>query len=159
MTADATKLGPGTLTIGETGTLVDFSCQVTGARVAWDVNAEDDVPTMCGDVVPGDRTYSSALSGTLYQDLTTADGIVAFSWANKGTSVPFAFTPNTAAGTSVTGTLTVDPLDVGGDDSVAKMTADFEWAIVGDPVLTIGPVVPLSVDQLGADDHPQLVDA
>lgn len=146
MPAKTTPLGPGTITVGETGSEVDFSCQITGAVVAWDVNADDDVPTLCGDVVPGDRTYTSTLSGTLYQDLADAAGIVAFSWANRGLTVPFTFTPHTDTGTSVAGMLTIDPLDVGGDTAPEKMTSDFEWAIVGQPTLTIPPAVPPGAD-------------
>ena len=157
MTADTSKLGPGTLTVGETGTLVDFSCQITGARVAWDVNADDDVETLCGDVLAGDRVYTSTIAGTLYEDLNTPDGIVAFSWSNKGTEVPFTFTPNTEVGTSVAGVLIIDPLDVGGDEAATKMTSDFEWAIVGDPVLTFAPDVPLAVGTGSA--RGELVDA
>jgi hypothetical protein len=141
MAASTTKLGPGTLTIGETGSEVDFSCQVIGARIAWDVTADDDVPTMCGDVVAGDRTYTAALSGSLFQDLADPDGIVYYSWDHKGEAVPFTFTPSTAIGAVATGTITLDPLDVGGDDASAKLTADFEWACVGEPVLT-APVPP-----------------
>lgn len=139
MPAKTTPLGPGTITLGETGTEVDFSCQVIGCRLTSDVTAEDDVPTMCGDVVGGDRVYDFTISGSLYQDLDDPAGIVAYSWEHIGESVSFTFTPNTAAGTTATGTLVLDPLDIGGDDSDVKMTSDFEWAVVGRPVVTFGP--------------------
>ena len=136
MPADVTKLGPGTLTLGSTGTEVDFSCQITGAKIAWSVNADDPVPTMCGDTVAGDRVYSSVLSGSLFLDVGLPGGILYYSWDHKGESVPFTFTPNTAAEASAAGTLILDPLDFGGDESGKNMTADFEWTCVGDPVLT-----------------------
>lgn len=137
MPAKTVKLGPGLLTIGETGTLVDFTCQITGATVAWTVDVGDDTPVLCGETVPGERTYSSTLSGTLYQDLgaVAPAGIVDFSWAHKGEEVPFEFVPSTTAGQSVTGSVVVDPLDVGGDTAGENMTSDFEWTIVGEPVL------------------------
>ena len=138
MPATTVKLGPGLLTIGQTGTEVDFTCQITAATVEWSVDVGDDTPVLCGETVPGERTYSATLSGTLYQDLGDAAGIVAYSWAHKGEQVPFNFTPSTAAGDSVAGNVILDPLAIGGDTAGENMTSDFEWACVGDPVLTPG---------------------
>lgn len=140
MPATTVKLGPGTLKIGAVASEVDFTCQITAAHVDWNVNADDPTPTLCGETVPGERTYDSVLAGTLYQDLGDPSGIVAFSWANKGDEVPFVFVPSTEAGQAVTGTLIVDPLSVGGDEAGTNMTSDFEWAIVGDPILGAAPV-------------------
>lgn len=144
MTVDAVPLGPGTISIGDVGGEVDFSCQITEARLVPTVNADDPVPTMCGDQVAGSRTYTFALSGTLFQDLTLPDGIVAYSWQNFGTEVPFTFTPNTEAGTTATGILIVDPLEVGGGPAPDKLTSDFEWTIIGTPTVTFGPPAPLA---------------
>lgn len=139
MPATIVKLGPGELTLGATGTEVDFTCQVTAAHVDWNVDAEDPTQVLCGDTVAGERTYDAVLAGTLYQDLGLAAGIVEYTWANKGAEVPFVFVPNTTAAKAVTGTLIVDPLSVGGDEAGANMTSDFEWAIVGDPILGTAP--------------------
>src|SRR5262245_12454617 len=139
MPAKTVKLGPGLLTVGATGTEVDFTCQITGAVVEWSADVGDDTTVLCGEVVPGERTYSSTLSGTLYQDLGAAAnaGIVQYSWDHKGETVPFVFTPSTTAAQSVTGNVILDPLSVGGDTAGENMTSDFEWAIVGEP--TLGP--------------------
>jgi hypothetical protein len=138
--AFATKLGPGTLTIGDVlidG--VDASCQLQNAVVSWDKDADDDITVLCGDVVPGAVTYSATFSGAFLQDLSEADGLVAYSWANKGQTVDMEYVPNTAAGASVTGQITIDPLDVGStEDYGAVMSSDFEWSFVGEPVLTFG---------------------
>ena len=140
MPATTVKLGPGLLSIGEVGTPVDFTCQVIGARVEWSVDAEDPVPVLCGDTVAGERTYTASLTGTLFQDLGLATGIVDYSWAHKGEEVPFTFEPSTVVGQAVTGTLIVDPLSIGGDEVGANMQSDFDWAIVGEPVLGPSPV-------------------
>src|SRR5262245_24058217 len=137
MPATTVKLGPGELSVGETGTAVDFTCQVTAAQVEWEVDEGDDTPVLCGETVPGERTYSSHLTGTLFQDLGAASGIVEYSWLHKGEEVPFTFVPNTAAAKQVSGNLILDPLSVGGDEAGANMTSDFDWAIVGEP--TLGP--------------------
>lgn|SRR5262245_41775049 len=141
MPAKTVKLGPGLLSIGATGTEVDFTCQVTAAHVDWNVDEGDDTKVLCGETVPGERTYSASLAGTVFQDLDAA-GIVQFSWDNKGEEVPFKFVPNTAAAVSVEGSVIVDPLTVGGDEAGANMTSDFEWVIVGDPVL--GPAAAMA---------------
>ena len=152
MTAVSTKLGPGTLTLGETGTEQDASCQLTGAVVAWDKDKADDITVLCGDVVGGGTTYTAKLSGTFLQDLTADDGIVAFTWANKGVQVPFTFTPNTEAGATVAGNLIVDPIDVGStDDYGSTMTSDFEWDCVGEPTLTFTPDA--GTEAVSVDDH------
>ena len=148
MPATVTKLGPGTLTIGETGTAVNFTCQVTAARVEWAVDAEDAVQTLCGDAVAGARTYSATLTATLFSDLGTTPGIVEFSWSNKGTEQSFTFLPSTTAGVKqVTGTLIVDPISVGGDEVGQNMTSDLEWAIVGEPTLVAPTATGLAADE------------
>lgn len=132
------KLGPGTMQIGATGTQIDMSCLIQSATVAWSVDTEDDLNVLCGDTVPGARTYSATISGTAIQDLTEPQGLVDFTWEHKGEAVPVVFTPNSAADATVTGTVVIDPLDVGGDEYGSVMTSDFEWAFVGEPVLSWG---------------------
>ena len=140
MAAKIVKLGPGLLSVGATGTPVDFTCQVTAARVEWAVDEGDTATVLCGEVVPGARTYTASLTATIFSDigLTPGPGIVEYSWTNKGTQQPFKFTPNTVAAKMVAGTVIVDPISVGGDEAGANMASDFEWAIVGTP--TIGPI-------------------
>ena len=135
MAATVVKLGPGTVSIGATGTEVDFSCQVTAAHVDWEADADDPTVVLCGDSVPGARRYSSTFAGTLLSDLGLAGGIVEYSWQHKGEQLPFVFVPSTDAGKEVNGTLILDPLSVGGEEAGANMTSDFEWALVGDPTL------------------------
>ena len=134
MASKAVKLGPGLLTVGQPG--MDISCRLSAARVEWDKDEEDDTPVLCGDTIPGSVTYSASLTGTLFQDIDNKQGIVNYSWAHKGESVPFVFVPNSAAGQQVTGTVTIDPLDVGGDEVKKNMTSDFEWGCVGEPKLS-----------------------
>ena len=133
MTVQAQTLGPGTFTIGSVGSPLDLTAQVTSIKVTPSADAEDSIVTLSGETLAGERTYSWTLGGTLVQDLTDA-GMFDYTWTNKGTQVPFTFTPSTAAGRSVTGTVIVDPLELGGDVK-KKNTTDFEWVIVGDPEL------------------------
>lgn len=136
MPVEVVKTGPGTIALGETGTETDFSAQVTSIVLTPEVDEGDDVTTLSGEIVPGEDQESYTLSGTLFQDLRES-GIVAYSWANKGTVVPFTFTPNTDAAASFTGEIKVRALAVGGDVD-ANATSDFEWPCVGVPVPTWG---------------------
>lgn len=140
MPGKATKLGPGTLTIGATATTLDLSCQLSAAKVEWDKDKEDDTPVLCGESLAGGVTYTAKLTGTVLLDLS-ADGMVDYTWTNKGTEQPFVFVPNNTEARQVSGTLVVDPLDVGGDEAKKNMSVDFEWDIVGDPGW--GDVTPL----------------
>lgn len=134
------KLGPGVLTLGDAG-VMDASCQLQNGEVAWDKDEEDPVTVLCGDVIPGAVTYTATFSGTMVQDLAD-DGIVEWTWDNKGTEQDFVYVPNDTAAKQVSGTLIVDPLTVGStEDFGATMTSDFEWTIVGEP--TLGAYTPV----------------
>ena len=139
MAGTATKLGPGTLTIGDTGTLLDLSCQLSAAKVEWDKDKEDDTPVLCGESIAGGVDYTAKLTGTVLLDLSDG-GMVDYTWEQKGTQQPFVFVPSEAAAKQVSGILTVDPLDVGGDEVKKNMSVDFEWDCVGEP--TFGALVP-----------------
>ena len=138
MAVKYTKFGPGTLVIGAVGSPTDISCQIIQAKIEWDKDEDDDVTTLCGDVVPGAVTYSATMSGELFQDVDDPAGIMFTSWTNKGEVYPFVFTPNTAQGTHADGNLILDPVPFGSDEPKANMTADFSWKIVGEPTLTVG---------------------
>lgn len=130
-------LGPGTLTVGEVGSPLDMSCQLTNLRIQCEADSEDAELTLCGGSLAGDRTYSWTMAGNVAQDLEK-DGVIQWTWANKGKNVPFSFTPqNDRETTKVTGTVTVDPINLGGDVGKRAMS-EFEWSIIGDPALEIG---------------------
>lgn len=133
MPTKTVKVGPGTLTIGAVGTPLDFTAQVTAASVVWKKNKEDNTPVLSGEEVDGDVDYTATLKATVFQDLSD-DGLVDYTWSHKGEVVPFTFSPSTAAGKSITGNVTVDPLDVGGDVK-KKATSDLEWDCSGEPIL------------------------
>lgn len=136
MTINSRKLGPGTLTLG-TGTPLECSGQLRACRVvpSESVTSTDPIKVLSGEQLGGSSSpsYSFTLEGTFLQDLGYA-GVVDYSWTNMGDEVPFSFTPNTAAGTVVSGTLTPVPLAVGGDDPDGEpMASDFTWRIKGTP--------------------------
>jgi hypothetical protein len=127
------KLGPGTLTVGAVGSPLDFSGRCTAVKVTWKEGKADDVEVLDGSTIAGERNFDATLEATVYQDDLVAGGLIDYSWVQKGTQVPFTFTPY-AGGRSITGQLIVDPLDVGGDVA-KKNTTDLKWACVGEPEL------------------------
>lgn len=126
-------LGPGSLTIGATGTPIDVSCLVNNALIAADKDEGDSTTKLCGTVRPGSVTYSYHMTGNVDTDVAEATGLFALSQSAKGTEQDFSFTPSTEAGTVASGTLVIDPLDFGGDEMGTTMTSDFDFTIVGDP--------------------------
>lgn len=133
MPVRSTTLGPGVLEFGETGTLMDFSCQVTAVTVSVEADRDDPTPTLCGDNLVGESTYNGTLEATIVQDLDR-DGVVAWSWENKGRTVPVRFIPNQVTGAEITGSVVVDPISIGGDVKV-RNTSDISWSFAGEPVL------------------------
>lgn len=133
-----TKLGPGELVIGATGTAIDASCLVNNAVIVMSKNEEDATFHLCGTSTPGAVTYTYALEGNLDIDPTEAGGLFALSWDAAGSEQDFTFTPNSAEGTSATGKVVLDPLDFGADTYGATLNSDFSWTCVGKPTFTRG---------------------
>lgn len=127
------KIGPGLLQIGEAGTAVDLAARCSGATIKWKKDAEDSEQMLSGDIEAGDTTYSAQLTAKLKQGDLSASGLVAFTWTNKGTQLPFVYRPY-SDGPSITGELVVDPIDAGGDVGT-KPTSDITWDCIGEPVL------------------------
>jgi hypothetical protein len=138
------KLGPGVLTIGETGTAIDVSCLVNNASITSEKDEADSTTKLCGDTRAGAVTYTFTLSGNMDTDIADAAGLFALSQSAAGSEQSFTFTPSTDAGTTATGMLVLDPLDFGADEMGADLTSDFEFTVVGKPTYAYGPVTPLA---------------
>lgn len=118
-------LGPGTFVLGSVGTQLDISCQLTEIKFAAEAESEDSEMVLCGDTVSGSRNYKWTVSGTLFQDIE-ASGVIDFTWKHAGTEMPFKFVPDAASLATVTGRVTVDPIEYGGTVG-QKNKSDFEW--------------------------------
>ena len=133
--------GPGTLTFGATADKVDFSGQVSSTKIVPDSDADDAIDVLSGDQVPGEIRFSATLEATFLQDFD-ARGCIAWSWENAGETVEFEFIPATAHGARFTGSVVVQPMEVGGDVR-KKNTSDIKWQTVGLPKPTFAdPVTP-----------------
>ncbi|MGV0868452.1 hypothetical protein [Corynebacterium kalidii] len=127
-------LGPGSLNLGEAGSALDLSCQVTDVAISAEGNSEDTEYTLCGDAEAGARTYAWTLAITAFQDIE-ADGIIDYTWKHAGTEVKFEFRPDVSSGSVVTGTVVIDPVQLGGTANT-KNKSEAEWGIVGNPNFT-----------------------
>lgn len=135
--ADIKKLGPGELTIGETGSPLDVSVLVTACAVKWSTDTEDSLTVLSGDVIEGDDTFTAQLAVTFLQDDLKATGLVRYSWQHKGEAVPFRFIPRSSSTVEVAGVVKLRPLDLGGDPGT-KATSEVEWPCVGEPTIADG---------------------
>lgn len=128
-------LGPGSLVFGEVAVdELDISCQVTACKVTFDSDKEDDVPTLCGGIITGEKSYTSKLEFTAAQDLE-ANGLIDWTWKNAGKQVPFKFVPLEGSAATVVGQVTIDPIEFGGDVKKRNLS-EAEFDIVGLPTFT-----------------------
>lgn len=128
-------LGPGTLTFGEIGVdQLDISCQVTACKITFDSDKEDDLPTLCGGTITGEKVYTSKVEFSAAQDLET-NGLIDWTWKNAGKEVPFTFAPRNDEVAAVKGRCVIDPVEIGGDVKKRNIS-DAEFDCVGLPVFT-----------------------
>jgi hypothetical protein len=140
MAAKSHALGPGSLKLGETGSSREIAQQLTKIVLTPNVDEEDDVPVLSGEILDGEETTTWEVSGTANQDYD-ADSFEDWCFTNRGKRVPFEFTPSTAHVRGYKGTLKVRPIAVGGDVK-KKNTSDFTFPLVGEPVQVTGPGTP-----------------
>jgi hypothetical protein len=132
---DTGQLGPGSLTVGETGAEIDISCYINNVGIEVSKNTTDQTVKLCGAARPGVTTYTYTLSGNVDVDLANASGLMALSWDNPGSTQNFVFIPNEDLGVEFTGQLTIDPLNVQADEYGADLTSDFSWVCIGKPIV------------------------
>jgi hypothetical protein len=148
-TADGTgTLGPGELTIGETGTLIDISCLVNNVSIVPDISEGDSKTMLCGTSKRSADTITWAIEGNVDVDAGLASGFFALTWQSIGTIVPFTYTPSTEVGTIVAGFLKLAPLALGADNYGDYLSSDFSFGLDNfDPATAVtygDAVVPLA---------------
>jgi hypothetical protein len=130
-TADGTgNLGPGTLSIGMTGTPIDVSCLVNDVRIDANVTAGDVKRMLCGNQKSAPDEIEFVLSGNVDVDAGTAAGFFALCNDHWGEVVDFTYTPSTDVGTTATGQVKLHPLSFGADASGDYLNSDFEFALI-----------------------------
>lgn len=142
MAIKSTKLGPGRLTFGETGTPTEFGSQITNARIEPSYDSEDPIPVLSGEELAGDETATYVLAGTFLQDYTGMSSLIVWCKENEGAVLPFTFVPSTDGGLQATGTVKIRAVTAGGDVKT-RNTSDFEFPGVGDYAYTVYGTEPI----------------
>ena len=119
----------------------DVSCQVVNIRVNSSYDDDGDAQeTLCGDLLAAGRKLSGrSLAGTVIQDFTaaTATSFTEYVWDHDLEEVPFTYTPNAAAGPTLSGTVRLEvPGETYGGDVNSRVTSDFEWQCTAEVVRT-----------------------
>jgi hypothetical protein len=136
------RLMKGTLELGPTGTGLDFSCQITNARITSAYSDDGDaVTTLCGDTKPPPRKLDGhKLEGTLVQDFDVDEaggGVIDYLWNHNLEVVAYSFVPNEGAVVTITGTLQIEiPAETYGGDVNKRVTSDFVWNLQETPTRT-----------------------
>lgn len=138
MTVNRTKTGPGKFVVGDTGDLTTFDSQVLSITLEPEVDTGDSKTVLSGEVVAGDRTETFRLTGTLLSDFGATDSLVEYCFTNRGTEQPFKFTPSTASGKEITGTLRIEAVAIGGDVGETA-EPDFDFEVIGIPTIATIP--------------------
>lgn len=132
MAIKASKLGPGVLTLGETGTTTEFGSQCTKIQIDPETKDGEIIAVLSGEeLVDGaDDTYK--LTGEFLQDYSV-EGLVLWTWTHHGEQMPYTFTPNSAEALTMTGQCIIRRVMIGGDVK-KRNTSPFEFVGVGEPV-------------------------
>ena len=130
MPVKSDKLGPGTLTIGETGTETQFASQLRSCAIEPSTDTEDPIDVLSGEQVDGDDTDTAELTGTILQSYD-AQSLLLWAHEHKGETLPFTFIPNNDGALQVTGSVKIRRIRIGGDVKT-RNTSDFTFPIVGD---------------------------
>lgn len=129
------KVGPGSLTF--TTPAGTWSSQITSARVTPSSNHGDPVQVLSGEQVSGEVTFTAALEFSCLQDLDVNNGLVSWSWTNRGKEATFTYTPNTAAKGKISGKCIIEPIAVGGTVG-ENATSDVTFQCVDMPNFSVG---------------------
>lgn len=132
MTVNAPTVGPGLLTIGEAAALTNFSSQIRSAKLVPNVAKGDPIDVLSGETVPGDRTETNTLVISLQSDFGHDDSRTEWLWEHRGETHPFAYVPNNALGRRISGSIVVEPIEIGGDVK-SKPNTEVTFDLVGPP--------------------------
>jgi len=127
-------MGPGVLEIGEPGAIANLARRCTSVTLTPSVDRGEPRYYLSGDTDAGDRSETWVLSGNLDQDYGLPESTWEFLFNHRGQPMPFRFQPDKTAGAPIGGNLIVEAVALGGDVNT-KPGSDFEFPLVGEPVL------------------------
>ncbi|WP_396190135.1 hypothetical protein [Flavobacterium sp.] len=137
MTVNTVSIGPGSLTIGSDLLLTNFSSQVLSGKIVPNITKGDPINALSGDTASGDREETFTLVVKLQADFGLTGSRDEWLWEHRGEEHDFVFIPNSSVGRRITGVLTVEPIEIGGDVKTKpshEVTFDLSGAPVFDTV-------------------------
>lgn len=146
MPVNSYVLGPGTLKIKSLADAaeIELTAQMTSCSVQWteNVTAGEVVELLDGNQLADEDevNHSAVLAGNLVQDLD-AGGVLAYSWNERGEKKHVEFIPSTDEGRKVTGTVTIAPINLGGDVK-KRNRSDFTWRFDTNDLPALANVAP-----------------
>lgn len=126
------KLGPGTLTIGETGSGQEIAKQATAVAIEPSYSDGERQIVLSGDTDQEAGEWEGTLTATFFQDYG-ADSLLLWTWDHDGETMPLTFTPRTG-GFTVSGSVVVRPATIGGDVDTEN-TSEIEWNLPEKPTI------------------------
>ena len=130
----ANALGPGTLTLGATGTTYQFAAHTTATTLTPSYSDGDVLDLLDGSQEREQDEETWTLDGTIRQQLEV-DAIEDWCLEHAGEEVPFEFTPVNSVSKSYTGTCRIRAVNIGGDVKT-KNTSDFSFPVLGKPTIS-----------------------
>lgn len=130
-TAAPSTLGPGLLTIGETGSTTEFGVMVSEVTLEPDFDSDDPIVMLSGDEYAGDESVTWTLKPTIYQTYDK-DSLILFTHQHAGEEMPFTFVPDKAGVLQAKGKLKMRPASIGGEVK-KRNTSELEFPVVGTP--------------------------
>lgn len=138
------KMGPGDLEFDaanadpELSQVMSAQVRACTIRAAERVTTVAPVPVLSGDELEGaeDVDFTWTMVVTVVQD-GTDNGLIDWSWTNRGREVPFVFLPTSVGNVKrVEAIAHVVPIDYGGNvEGTSRPEATFTWRVKADPVL------------------------
>lgn len=131
--ANISKLGPGLLTFGATGTSKEFGGVTSEVSLEPEYDADDPVPVLDGENVDGDETEKWTLKFTKFQDYSK-ESLDLWLVQNAGEILDFTFVPDKGGALQAKGKVKIRAGKIGGEVK-KKNTSEIELPVIGSPAI------------------------
>lgn len=129
----AKAVGPGTLTIGESGSTRSLAAECTKAALTPSTDTGDAMDFLDGSQSAGEVTETWTLDVTLAQTFET-DSTLNWLLQHSGENLPYVYRPRSDSDSTYEGTCTVVSGAIGGDVK-NKNTSDVSFPLDGAPTI------------------------
>lgn len=132
--ANISKLGPGLLTFGATGSQKEFGGVTSEVSLEPEYDSDDAIAVLSGDEINGDETEKWTLKFTKFQDYTKAS-LDLWLAENAGEILDFTFVPDKEGALQAKGKVRIRAGKLGGEVK-KKNTSELELPVIGAPKIT-----------------------